>query len=1238
MRDSAIMRRRRGRTLPGVRCVACGETISTTSRFCPFCGARVAVHGEERRIVTVLFADMVGFTSLAERRDPEQVKHLVDRCFQWLTAEIVTFGGRVDKIVGDAVLALFGAPVAHEDDAERAVRAALRMQDIIAERTDQLDGVVRLRIGVNTGEVLVGALNAGGDYTAMGDVVNTANRLQTAAQPGEVLVGATTHSATERVIPYVERGVVPAKGREEPVRAWLARPPRTAPGERPGRTVGPLVGRADEVAVLGKVATTALHSNRAALLVLLGDAGMGKSRIIAETTASLACDGDTIVLEGRCVPYGEVNAWWPLADALRGALPADVGDPIEVVEPRLRDLVASLATPDRSPRETERITAGLLQLFGFAEHRVRQEGSDPDRVREEVTRCFVTFLEDLTATRSVVLWLSDLHWADPVVHDLVGTALATLARRPLVVVVTARRSLLERWQPPVGRFDTFALNLEALDADATDDLIEALVRETGTPTMSEAAKVDLRERSGGNPLFLIELLALLGEQRAASAEVTAELTALPDTLRGLVAARLDNLGPDERAVIDDASVLGRTGKVEHLAEMARQVRGNATVEPAVAALAARELFRTDGDTWEFTSDVTREVAYGMLTKSDRAKKHLGVAHWVESARPVPVSDRVADLLAHHYGRAAELLDDLGTVERLSDDIRERALHWIDDVSARGERMRLLPAVDRLCTQGLALVGDGYERIRLTLLLRRAGARSQARDSDGAQEDAAAAGKLAETLGDDAARAAVQLVEGEIAQQRGDLDEARATFADAARRFDEAGDTEGRAEALRALGLAELFAGRTAEAEMTTTDALEAFRLLGRRSGEAWALQNLAWISLVQGRIAEADERIGESLELFESVGDTGGMAWARGLQGFVRLAEGDLMGAEELHRSVLADAQASGDRWATAMMELLGAVVMLWTGRTEEAQRMATAALGLFRAVHDRLGQARVMWPLTRALAMRGDLEAARSVLDDVREVVDSTPAGRDNTEDRLVFSVARASVEVHLGNPEAALDELAWLTAELGLDDVSDWLRDGDDPKPPAPLIYAIRAGAGLDLVTVVGMALVQTGRVTEAAALLDAADGVVDEVQVSAVLSAARALVRAAEGRPDEARLLAGQVLDDDRSSYMDRALAAMASGLGAARIGDMDAVFEAFGTARASVDHTGDLLTRSLVELAEARAFDALAVGVPADRVASDRTTEAGVRLASMGTDAHGWLTLFDAALERRRAVDRSPGPRN
>lgn len=1176
---------------------------------------------------------MVGFTSLSEHRDPEQVKHLVDRCFRWLTEEIVAFGGRVDKIVGDAILALFGAPVAHEDDAERAVRAALRMQEVIDERSDELDGAVRLRIGINTGEVLVGALGAGGDYTAMGDVVNTADRLQRAAAPGEVLVGETTYAATVKVVPYDERGVVPAKGRFEPVRAWSARPPRTAPGERPGRTVGPLIGRSAEVAVLGDVASCALDSDRAALLVLLGDAGMGKSRIVAETTRSLERSRDAVVLQGRCVPYGEVNVWWPLADALRGALPADAGDAIEVVEPRLRDLVASAAAPHRSAAEVDRTTAGLLQMFGFAEDRGGAH-ADPDRNREEIARCLVTFLEDLTATRPVVLWLSDLHWADAAVHDLVATTMAALARRPLIVVVTARRSLLERWQPPVGRYDTFALNLEPLEAEATDALIEALVRETGAPTMTEAAKVDLRERSGGNPLFLIELLALLGEQRDADAESTAELTALPDTLRGLVAARLDNLAPDARAVLDDASVLGRRGKVEHLAEMARQIRGDAAVADALEALTARELLRLDGDTWEFTSDVTREVAYGMLTKSDRARKHLGVAQWVESTSPGTATDRVADLLAHHYGRAAELLDDLGTVERLSDDIRGRALHWIDDASARGERMRLLPAVERLCTQGLALARDDHEPVRLTLLLRRAAARCRARDSQGALEDAAAAATLAEALGDDAARAAVLLVEGEIAQQRGDLDGARTTFAEAADRFAEAGDVEGRAEALRALGLTELFAGRTAEAEKTTSDALAAFRELGRPAGEAWALQNLAWISFVQGRIGEAEARIGESLELFASADDSGGMSWARGLLGFVRLAEGDLVEAEALQRSVLADAHAGGDRWASAMMHLLGSVVRLWTGRTAEAERMAAEGLRLFRAVHDRLGQARVVWPLARALAMRGDLSGARAVLDEVAEAVERTPEWRDNSQDRSVVSAAMASVAVHAGDPDRALATLSALTDDLGLDELAAWLRTGEGADSLDQLLATARLDAGLEWVTVVGTALVQSGRVAEANALLDAAATMLDHAQADAALEAARALARAVAGRADEARQIAIGVLDDERSTYLDRAIAAMASGLAAARLGDMDAVSEAFGVARASVDHTGDLLTRSLVGLAEARVFDALAVGVPADRVAADRTPEDGLRLSAMGTDAQGWLRLFDLALGNGTPPDPQP----
>ncbi len=336
-------------------------------------------------------------------------------------------------------------------------------------------------------------------------------------------------------------------------------------------------------------------------------------------------------------------------------------------------------------------------------------------------RSVVTFLDDLTRRGPVILWLSDLHWADAVVHELLTTALTTLARRPLVLLTTARRSLLKRWTPPIGRFDTFALNLEALDAAATEQLIDVLLSEADHEALGEAARAELRERSGGNPLFLVELLALLDDQQVAALDGGRgdSLSDMPDTLRGLVAARLDHLVPSERALIDDAAVLGRRGRIEHLAEMARQIRGVAQIADEVDAAVARDLLRVDGDIWEFRSDLTREVAYRMLTKSDRAEKHLGVARWVEAQHEGTWNDRTVDLLAHHYGLAAELLADLGAVGQLSGGVRGRALHWIDEVSARGERLRLLPAVERLCTQGLALADDEHAATRLTLLVRRA---------------------------------------------------------------------------------------------------------------------------------------------------------------------------------------------------------------------------------------------------------------------------------------------------------------------------------------------------------------------------------------------------------------------------------------------------------------------------------------------------------------------------------------
>jgi class 3 adenylate cyclase len=240
-----------GHTYPSVvQCPSCSSEVPAGARFCSSCGHALFAPADERRVVSMLFGDLVGFTTLSEQLDPEHVKNIVDRCFERLAADITSFGGRVDKIVGDAVVALFGAPVAHEDDAERAVRAALQMQRTLAEEAAAIGADLRMRIGINTGEVLVGALRAGGDYTAMGDVVNTASRLQTHASGGQVIVGEETFLATSSVFRYESLGLLQARGRDEPVRAWSAHAALTAPGRRTRRSESPLVGRETAVDLL----------------------------------------------------------------------------------------------------------------------------------------------------------------------------------------------------------------------------------------------------------------------------------------------------------------------------------------------------------------------------------------------------------------------------------------------------------------------------------------------------------------------------------------------------------------------------------------------------------------------------------------------------------------------------------------------------------------------------------------------------------------------------------------------------------------------------------------------------------------------------------------------------------------------------------------------------------------------------------------------------------------------------
>jgi len=1167
--------------------------VADGARFCSSCGQPLVSLSDERRVATVLFADLVGFTTLSETADPEHVKNLVDSCFERLVRDVTSFGGRVDKIVGDAIIALFGAPVAHEDDAERAVRAALRMQDSLAAARAEGRMAVEVRIGVNTGEVLVGALRAGGDYTAMGDVVNAAQRLQVAAAPGAVVVGPATYAATREVIAYQSLGAVEAKGREEPIQAWAAIEPLLPPGHRPRRVQTPFVGREAELGVLTNAIDSAVERRRAHLLLLIGDAGVGKSRLAEESASVARCNHGALVFEGRCVPYGEANVWWPIAEALRQACGLGPDDPLADAERLTTETVTKALGATGQPVEAKRVVGGLLFLMGYE---VALREIDPQRAREEATRAMLTFVEAATRTRPVVLVLSDLHWADPLVLELLTALMDRLARRPFGLIATARQTILtDGWSVPIGRHNTVLVNLDPLDQGATGELLDALLS-GDIPAELRAALLD---RSGGNPFFLEELVALLGDPELSPgglANGLGTLGELPDTLRGLVAARIDGLTRPERGTLEDAAVWGQSGPVKALEVMAAEMRDTADLSSVLAGLESKEILRVDGHHWSFRSDLIREVAYGILTKADRARRHYGIAYYLSHTvqHRSQVDARLVDMVAFHFGAAADLTAELGPVEGVPAAVATQALDWLEEAARRAEVAQALPVAERLYSQALRLVTSAPSTRRVNLLLGRAGVEADTRDLASARADVEEAHGLAVSLGDEAGVARSLLVRGEVERDNGDLASAIETLAAAVERFRELGDDRGAADAMREIGMAQIFLGLNEEAETSIRAALAASRQVGDRRGEAWALQHLAWISFVEGRSGEAESRLTRSAETFTELGDVGGLGWATGLLAFVRFNQGNLDEAWALGEQVLIEARERGDRWGEGMMNNLGAGVALWSGRSSTAVDFAREAHGVFQSIGDRFGETQALVALGRSLVAVGRVEEGLNMM---RDGVEDGLASDRAVEDRFTLVAGLAGAAVAVGDPELALDAIDRVQA------------DADDTE-----------GLGVtERVVANGLALLQVGRVAEAIGMLRGpAEGSAD-VPPSTYAQSALALALAASGDDDdEAVALAAEVDQSERATYLDRVTAQIASGLIAARRGDDEALSMLSGTIE-TLDGLEDEVTQAIARLAEAAALRSL--DLPS---ATEAGHVADARLAALGITAEGWRRVIDLVL--------------
>jgi class 3 adenylate cyclase/tetratricopeptide (TPR) repeat protein len=1030
-----------------IACPTCSRENPEGFAFCGFCGAALeaAVPAREvRKTVTIVFADVTGSTALGERLDPESLRRVMGRYFDAMRTVIERHGGTVEKFIGDAVMAVFGIPVLHEDDALRAVRAAWEMREALeslnADLLRERGVTIATRTGVNTGEVVAGDPTA--DQTLVtGDAVNTAARLEQAAAPGEILLGDATYGLVRDAVGVEPVAPLELKGKAEPVSAHRLVDVRLDAAGHARHLDSPMVGRDRELALIRESFDRAVSERECHLFTLLGPAGVGKSRLVEEFLGGVAAGA--VVLRGRCLPYGEGITFFPVADVVRQAVGAgDVGAGVgRLVE-----------DAERAPMVVQRL-AGLL-------------GESGEPVATEETFWAVrTLFEGIAHRNPLVVVFDDIHWGEPTFLDLVEHVADWSKDAPILLLCVARPEMLDHrpaWGG--GKMNASSILLEPLSDDQAGVLIGNLL---GSAGLAPAARSRITEAAEGNPLFVEEMLAMLIDEGllvpgeggwVAAADLSA--VAVPPTIQALLAARLDRLEGPQRSVIERASVVGKEfwrGAVVELSPEAER-----TGVPAnLMTLVRKELIRpgrstlAGDDAFRFRHLLIRDAAYDSMSKEHRADLHERFALWLERA----AGDRAVEfeeILGYHLEQAARYRLELGPADAASRALASRAAGHLASAGeralARGDR----PAMANLLGRAVELLEPGSPaRTRLLPFL----ADALHEIGDLAGERRVLDDGLAEVRasGDGAAERRLEILElfnrastDPTLSQR----EMGAAVERMLAGFREAGDDSGAALASLRLGLVRFWQGRAREAFESLQPALEYARRVGDRRLELEGLEYtfgpLTWGPFaVEEALRRCDEvraaaaghrrievyllclraylvtlvgRFDEGRELFEAalgLADEIGMgtngSTLAGQEGVEILAvAGDLPAAAEMGRRGIADLQRMGETGFLSTAAGYTAGVLVRLGEDAEAERMVELTERT-SAADDFVSQE--LWRRARAelLSKRGEHEVAEEL---ARAAVGLTSAS-DYTMEHAGSRMTLAVVLEAAGRPAEAADEV---------------------------------------------------------------------------------------------------------------------------------------------------------------------------------------------------------------------------